>query len=272
MPAFPPSFALHIDNFNALANTLSDLEAGTPRQWYWLEIAATQANSPGNRASRILDKLGPAWTWPWLKRSALPGVGLYASTLDPAWAAVRDKAAGGALYVAVTPALLAGLGLLPASQSFAAWLILLLGLLVAPWRIPAIPAPTAPDLPGPEECTGLTGLLLASGSSPQHALGLVAGLRTDPDLAWPALLQALPALAPPPPSRWQLGRLCAAGWLAGTLPAALLISLLPAPWGLLAAALASCGLIARLDGRRAALVAAGCTLLLYALGALAHRF
>ncbi|GHD67227.1 hypothetical protein [Jeongeupia chitinilytica] len=255
----------------ALARMLSDREAGTARQWYWLEIAATLPKGDGRSgdATPWPGRLAPLWAWPWLRASRLPGVGLYAAVCEAAWQTARDKAAGGALYAAIAPALLSGLGLLPASQAFAVWLILLSGLLAAPWRIRPAPA-TADPLPGPEECTGLAGLLLASDCPPDRALALVAALRADPDAAWPELLQHLPQLAPPVPTRQQLAGLRATGWLAGTLPAALLISVLPAPWGLPAAVLAGAALNTRLIGRRAGLVTAGSAALVYGLGAAVH--
>ncbi|AOY00425.1 hypothetical protein [Jeongeupia sp. USM3] len=254
------------------ALALSDFEAGTPRQWYWLEIAATRGGT-ASRLTGVLRHVGPLWCWPWLED--LAGARLYAATLAPAWQRARDQAAGAALYAAVLPALLAGLGLLPATQAFAGWLLVLFGPLWLAWRTkpapPAAPgAPLAAALPGPEECTGLTGLLLASDCPPEQALTLVAALRANPDAAWPALVQRLPQLMPPAPTRRQCGLLRGAAWLAGAVPATLLLSLLPSPWGLIAAGLAGAGLNTVLLGRRAGLVTLGSAALVYGLGAAVH--
>ncbi|WP_432724007.1 hypothetical protein R0381_000664 [Jeongeupia wiesaeckerbachi] len=268
------SFTPHLraNDAAALAWRLSDGEAGTPRQWYWLEIAALlpASSAAPRRIVDLVGRIGPLWCWPWLERCGLPGIALYTATQAPVWQQARDTATAAALYVAVVSALLAGFGLLPATQAFAAWLLLLFGALYTAWRTPQAP-PAADDAsPGPEECTGLTGLLLATGCTPPHALALVAALRASPDSGWPALIEACPALLPPPPSQRQRAGLRTLAWISGTLPAATLLAVVPAPWGLVAVVLASAGLIARLAGRRAALVAAGSTALVYGLGTAVH--
>ncbi|MBM3117349.1 FUSC family protein [Jeongeupia naejangsanensis] len=256
----------------ALAYRLSDGEAGTPRQWYWLEIAARlpASSAPPRRIVDLAARVGPMWSWPWLERCGLPGIALYGAAQAPVWQGARDSSTAAALYVAVISALLAGFGLLPATQTFAAWLLLLFGALYAAWRTPKDTPASDDTSPGPEECTGLTGLLLASGCVPARALALVADLHASPDTGWPALIDACPALRPTAPPRRQRAGLRVLAWIAGALPATALLALLPAPWGLVTSVLASTLWIGLLAGPRAALVTIGCTVLVYGLGTAVH--
>ncbi|SMC29785.1 hypothetical protein SAMN02745857_04126 [Andreprevotia lacus DSM 23236] len=263
----------------ALALQLSDLEAGTPRQWYWLEIAAVQAQSPARRHAGLwlLRHAGIALLWPWLHRAGLPGLALYERSIAPLWQRHAQLLADGAMLCTALPALLAGFARLPATQAFLAWLLMLGGLV---WHVVRTKAPQRPaadrddtetdEQPGPEDSVGLTGQLLAAGTSPGEALALIAALRARPDSAWASLLPRLPALAPPPPRARTRRMLNGLGWLAGSLPGTLLISWLPSPFALPVATTACALLTWRAKGPAGGALIVLTALLAYACGRLGH--
>lgn len=263
-----------------LALQLSDLEAGSPRQWYWLEIAAVQAQAPARRRAHpglwLLRHAGIALLWPWLRRAGLPGLALYERGIAPLWQRHAQLVADGAMLCTALPALLAGFARLPATQAFLAWLLMLGGLV---WHVARTKAPSRPttdgdgeadEQPGPEDSVGLTGQLLAAGTSPSDALALIAALRARPDSAWASLLPRLPALAPVPAGAGLRRMLNALGWLIGSLPAVLLLSWLPSPFALPVAAIACALLTWRCKGPTVGALIVLAALLAYACGRLGH--
>ncbi|GAA5784315.1 hypothetical protein [Chitiniphilus shinanonensis] len=264
----------------ALLRRLSDLDAGSPRQWLWLELAAgtgTGETPRTRRIGRLLALGGPWLAWRRLRAAGLPGLTLYARQIGLLRARLRHIRQDGLLCVLCLPALLAGFERLPATQAMAAWLVTLCGLVWQAWRQPGAPATSLPpdegdgeeELPGPEASLGLAGMLIGAGQSPLAAQRLVTQLRAAPDATLPALLAALPALAPAPPTRATRRWLAALHWLAATLPPAWLLGALPAPWGL-GAAVAYGVLLAAKASRGTALLVAVATLLAHALGRLGH--
>ncbi|TJZ78922.1 hypothetical protein [Chitiniphilus eburneus] len=265
----------------ALLRRLSDLDAGTPRQWLWLELAAGTATGETPRTRRIgrLLALGGPWlAWRWLRRAELPGLTLYARLAGSLRARLRHARQDGLLCVLCLPALLAGFERLPAIQAMSAWLVVLLGTLWQAWRQPGAQASThtadddgdgEEELPGPEAALGLAGMLIGAGQAPLAAQRLVVQLRAAPDATLPALLAVLPTLAPSPPPPATRRWLTCLHWLAATLPPAWLIGALPTPWGL-GAAVAYGVLLAAKASRGTALLVAVATLLAHALGRLGH--
>ncbi|HSC81136.1 MAG TPA: hypothetical protein VLC08_12335 [Chitinolyticbacter sp.] len=262
----------------ALQRQLSDLEAGSARQWFWLELARQQPASNTRRVralSWLLQRGGPVLAWPWLRCSGIPGAALYAGQAVPLWRGLAQSRQDGLLLLLCLAALLAGFERLPASQAFAAWCIAGLGALWQACRPHAPARPTDDDaedgeaLPGPESSLGLAGILISRGVVPRDAMALVAQLQQQGDAALPPLLRTLPELAPPAPRPAAVRLLRAGNWLGATLPPSLLIAQLPAPWGLLAAA--ACGVAcAGVRSRMAGLLVGMATLIAYALGRIGH--
>ncbi|WP_035057806.1 hypothetical protein [Andreprevotia chitinilytica] len=263
-----------------LALLLSDLEAGTPRQWYWLEIAdalpaVTTTSGKVRFTEKLLGHVGFTLSWPWLQRQALPGIGLYERVLRPVWRRAAEITGDGALCAAALPALLAGFGRLPALQAFLVWLLALFGCIWQGWRFSrTAPSPRIvtdeEEAPGPEASVGLAGQLLAADVPPTEALRLVVALRADAAAAWPALLPQWPELAPPAPTAAPRFVLGASGWLAGTLPVALGLSFLPAPFGLPVGVAAVALVTAQCKGRLSGGLVLLAGLIAFALGRLGH--
>ncbi|KAF0812040.1 hypothetical protein IGB42_03582 [Andreprevotia sp. IGB-42] len=260
-----------------LALILSDLEAGTPRQWFWLEIAATQPASPPpsrlHPAAILLRRGGPALVWPWLRQQKLPGLALYTRSMAPLWQRLAQVAGDSALACTALPALLAGFDRLPAIQLFTVWLLMLGGMAWQGWRAIRTAPPVGrddTDLPGPEDSVGITGQLLAAGATASEALALTAALRADASRVWPALQVRLPALAPGLPGRGLCGMLSMLAWLAASLPMLLALSWLPAPWGLPAGIILCAAVAAGGKGRLAGGFVLLAGLLAFALGRLGH--
>ncbi|WP_255991552.1 hypothetical protein [Chitinolyticbacter albus] len=273
-----PFCHLSPDQITALQRQLSDLEAGSVRQWFWLELAHQRPASNTRRVRALawlLQRGGPALAWPWLRCSGTPGTTLYAGQAVPLWRGLAQSRQDGLLLLLCLSALLAGFERLPASQAFAAWCIAGFGALWQASRA-RTPVPSADDdaddgeaLPGPESSLGLAGILISRGVAPRDAMTLVALLQQQGDAALTALLHALPELAPPAPRPAAIRVLRAGNWLGATLPPSLLIAQLPAPWGLLAAA--ACGMAcAGVRSRMAGLLVGMATLIAYALGRIGH--
>lgn len=265
-----------------LALHLSDYEAGNPRQWYWLEIAALQPVSPATPAWPLwlVQRYGPALAWPVLRASALPGRALYALHARTLSRIAHQSAQDAALATATLPLLLAGFDLLTATLGFALWLLLLLGLVGQSLRVarqyrPPLVNVIPPDeleeeLPGPEEIVGLQALLIATGTPPQHAARILSQLADQADAALPDLLSALPDLAPPPPERHARLQAACWAWLLVMLPPSLLWAWLPRWPGLLVCVGWSALVMAAWQRRSAALLVLLSGLIAFALGRLAH--
>ncbi|UXY15019.1 hypothetical protein N8I74_17150 [Chitiniphilus purpureus] len=262
----------------ALMRRWSDLEAGSPRQWLWLELAGS---GPAHRSMRVrllgrlLDWGGPWLIWHWLACAQLPALALYGPHQRALQRRLRQMRQDGLLWVLCLPAFLAGFDRWPESQALLAWTVTLSGALYQAWRwrAPAVPDPGGADdgevLPGPEASLGLAGLLIAAGYAPAAAARAIAALHTDADTALPTLAKALPQLRPPPPSSGPRIVLALLHWLAATVPAACALGLLPAPWGLVAAG-AWAMLLTRRAGTAAMLLTAVAPLLVYGSARLAH--
>ncbi|WP_148717022.1 hypothetical protein [Chitinolyticbacter meiyuanensis] len=271
-----PSRPFDVGETAALQRVLSDLEAGTTRQWYWLELSQQHPAALSRRVRTLawlLRRGGPALAWPWL-RGRLAGTALYATPGETLWRRLAQVRQDALLAVLCSGALLAGFERLAATQAFAAWCIAGIGALWQAWRVPAVPPPPELDddseiLPGPESSLGLAGMLMGRGLSPQAAMTLVASLRQRQDAAVPALLAAMPELAPPPPTAALQRWLRAGQWLFATLPVALVAGVLPSPWGMALGAAWGTLLAAR-NGRSTALLVALAALIAYALGRLGH--
>ncbi|KPC54314.1 hypothetical protein [Amantichitinum ursilacus] len=268
----------------ALALQLSDAEAGTPRQWYWLEIAALQTPlaDPPRLPLWLVRRFGPLLAWPVLRASRLPGAALYALHARSVSRISHQSAQDAALAIATVPMLLAGFNLLTPTLAFISWLLLLGGLIWQSVRAGRTPRGAAvrkinPDeddaaaqLPGPEEIVGLQALLISVGAPPATAARLLAALAEQADTVLPDLLSWLPDLAPAPPDRRTRMRAAWLGWLLIMLPTCLGWVWLPRWPALALCVLWSAGVLAFWQRRSAALLVMVSAVLAYALGRLGH--
>ena len=267
-----------------MALTLSDLESGTARQWYWLEIAALYPANPPSPASRRvsarLRRFGPLLCWSSLLKSGLQGTGLYAPPMQLLQRRTRQVMQDAALFSAVIPMLLAGFGRLPATVAFTLWLGVFLGPVWLALNIlrktpaPIAPDPNAdeelPDLAGPEDVLGLQAMLVATGIAPRQAGQLISNLHAEPLNALPMLLSLLPELAPPAPTRREYIFNAIRTWLAVMLPVALAASYLPLPAALVLGTGWSSLAVARAGRRRAAALVVLAALMAWGFGRLSH--
>ena len=221
---------------------LSDLESGSSRQWYWLEIAQRYPASQPNKKTKVLgitlQVFGINGCVAILSILGLKGLKLYCITSQRFWCLAQHKANDALLFSGCVLALLLGFNRLPASQQLAAWCLALGG---AAWQIgrvfrqfvPAIEPETDEEIsPGAEASLGLQGILLAAGATPAVSSTLVKGIVQDPAGFLAPLLANLPSLAPDPqPSRRQQLVLSALPWLIVGLSSSWLIGHLPLFWG-----------------------------------------
>ena len=225
-----------------LMRQLSDLESGSSRQWYWLEIAQKYPASPHTKKTKFLciamQLLGINACMAILARLNLKGLNIYHHASQQFWLLAQHKANDALLFSGCVLALLLGFNRLPASQQLAAWCLAIGG---AAWQIGRVyrqftPA-TEPETdeeatPGAEASLGLQGMLLAAGATPAVSIALVKGIAQDPAGFLAPLLANLPSLAPDPePSRMQRYVLSAMPWLMVGLSSSWLIGHLPAFWG-----------------------------------------
>ncbi len=267
-----------------MALTLSDMESGTARQWYWLEIAALYPAQPVSRATRcicrLLQRFGPLLCWSALLKSGLQGTGLYAPPMQLLQRRTRQVMQDAALFSAVIPMLLAGFGRLPATVAFTLWLGVFLGpVWLALNIVRKTPAPVVtdpesdedlPDHAGPEDVVGLQAMLVATGIAPRQAGQLVSSLHSDPVSALPMLGSLLPELAAPPPSRREYILNAIRTWLMVTLPVALAAAYLPLIATLILCVGWSALAVARAGRRRAAVLVVVAALLAWGFGRLSH--
>ena len=265
----------------ALLRALSDLESGSPRQWFLLEVAASLGAAQASRrtvwAARLARALGVATLMPLWLRWQVPGLALYQANARALGHTARQVVDDAALLLACGSALLAGFDSLPASRQFAAWLLLLLGGAVKTWRIykahPLVEAPEVTGeeaLPGAESALGLQGMLLARGVLASAALSLLAQLRVTPNSALPALVAALPELQPPPAARSEFLRAAVYPWSLAIAPALWLNAW---QWGWIMVLLWLAALAWLAHGRKSFVaLLLGASLLSFALARVAHFF
>lgn len=212
-----------------LLRALSDLESGAPRQWLFLEIAATLGPAQASRRARLLALaarvVGIAPLLPILERLHLPCMAIYQRNALALGRSARQSFDDAALLLVAFTALLAGFDRLPATRQFVACLLLLIGGVIKYWRVrrrhtPEKQAqPEEEHLPGAEAALGLQGLLLARGTSPAEVISLLSGLRNALPSTLPRLVAALPELLPEHPLRHEFVRATLAGWILALLPA-----------------------------------------------------
>jgi len=221
---------------------LSDLESGSSRQWYWLEIAQKYPASIVNKKTKFISialrGLGINACTAILHRLGIKGLNLYHTASQQFWSLAQHKSNDALLFSGCVLSLLLGFNRLPASQQLAAWVVGLGGAAWQLWRTirqftpPALPESDEESLPGAEASLGLQGMLLAAGATPAVSITLVKGIAQDPDGFLAPLLANLPSLAPDPqPRRAQQIALSTAPWLLIGVLSSWLIGLLPAFWG-----------------------------------------
>ncbi|MDW5418066.1 hypothetical protein R6242_15985 [Iodobacter sp. CM08] len=220
---------------SAIYLALSDHESGSPRQWYFLELAALEAKGPYSKRARwwifLLARLGPALLTPALIKRGLSGAALYQSAAQHRYQLICQSLNDTILLNVSLLALLAGFERLTASQQFALWLLAISGASWQIWRTRATYIePAAHNLPGAEASLGLYGLLIAKGLEPTFATQLLKGLRQQPAQASTQLQKHLPELIPPIGSR-HAKSLKACSWLIPLLPCTWLLGLLATSWG-----------------------------------------
>jgi hypothetical protein len=219
----------------AIYLALSDYESGSPRQWYFLELASLEAKEPRSKRARfwifLLAKLGPTLLTPALIKRGLSGAILYQNAAQHRYQLICQSLNDAILLNVSLLALLAGFERLTASLQFSLWLLAIGGASWQIWRARATFIEPAPhSLPGAEASLGLYGLLIAKGLAPTLATQLLHGLRQQPAQAITLLQKHLPELIPPTGSRHaKLFKACS--WLIPLLPCAWLLGLLPADWG-----------------------------------------
>ncbi len=228
-----------------LIRLLSDLESGSSRQWYWLEIAQKYPTSIKNNKTKILgialNKFGTNACEAILKKYGIKGLNLYQTASQHFWALAQHKSNDALLFSGCILALLMGFNRLPASQQLAAWCLGLGGATWQLWKLSrtarqftplTLPDTDEETTPGAESSLGLQGMLLAAGATPAVSIALVKGLAQDPAGFLAPLLVNLPSLAPDPqPTRAQQIILSASPWLAIGGLSSWLIGLFPAFWG-----------------------------------------
>lgn len=225
-----------------LVRLLSDLESGSARQWYWLEIAQKYPASIVSKKTKIISislyALGINACMAILAKLGIKGLNLYQTASQYFWALAQHKVNDALLFSGCVLSLLLGFNRLPASQQLALWCLALGGAAWQIWRTvqqftpAALPESDEESLPGAESSLGLQGMLLAAGVSPAVSTALVKGIAQDPAGFLAPLLVNLPSLAPDPqPSRTQKVYLSATPWLVIGVISSWLIGLLPALWG-----------------------------------------
>jgi hypothetical protein len=219
----------------AIYLVLSDHESGSPRQWYFLELAALEAKEPRSKRARfwifLLAKLGPALLTPALIKRGLNGAILYQNAAQHRYQLICQSLNDAILLNVSLLALLAGFERLTASLQFSLWLLAIGGAGWQTWRARATFIEPAPhNLPGAEASLGLYGLLIAKGLAPTLATQLLHDLRKQSAHAIASLQKHLPELIPPTGSR-HAKSFKACSWLIPLLPCAWLLGLLPADRG-----------------------------------------
>jgi hypothetical protein len=219
----------------AIYLALSDHESGSPRQWYFLELAALEAKEPRSKRARfwifLLAKWGPALLAPALIKRGLSGAALYQSAAQHRYQIIHQSLSDTILLNVSLLALLAGFERLRASLQFALCLLAIGGASWQIWRTRATYIEPAPhNLPGAEASLGLYGLLIAKGLEPPLATQLLDNLRQHPAQALSQLQKNLPELTPPTGSR-HAKLFKASCWLIPLLPCTWLLGLLPVSWG-----------------------------------------
>lgn len=230
---------------------LADRDAGSARQWLWLELAAVSPPqwplAPLDRLAMLLARwLGVATIADWLQARGLAGMSLYRSPSLSKAALARDAGRDGVLLLGCLALLLLGLATLPAGRGVWLGWALFAGSLAwggdawqrARRQPPAIVE--GADLPGPEAVLGLSGQLVSRGLPLQAAEAIVQALRDDPErqlrgtdlCRWLALQ--------PAQANWPAGRglLAALAFAAGGLPGWLGGRILHGGWALATVALA----------------------------------
>ncbi|STQ89475.1 hypothetical protein [Iodobacter fluviatilis] len=259
----------------ALLSSLSDLESGSVRQWFFLELAATETKGPRTKRARcwmvLLARLGPALLAPSLIQRGLHGAALYLPASQHRFQLIRQSLNDALLLGVSLITLLAGFNRLTASMQFSLWLLAITGAAWQIWRT-RITQPTEPEntLPGAEASLGLYGILIAKELEPALALSLIKGLRQDINTHLAALQNQLPELAPSSTSRYAKA-FKASSWLLSLIPSTWLLGILPAAWGWIVCCLLLIGLsylINRHWQTPALLALSG--LCVYALAKLAH--
>ncbi len=220
-----------------LMRRISDLESGSARQWYWLEIAQNYPHGTASKKEKILgialQIFGINACQAILQRLGLTGLALYQTASDTFWRLVQHKTNDAILIIGGVLALLIGFNRLPASQQLAAWCLAIGG---AFWQIARIirtpaPAPSS-EAVGAEDSLGLQGLLITAGVSPAVSTALIKGLIQAPQQFLAPLLVNLPELAPASqPSRAQQYYCSALPWLLIGTTSSAIIGALPPIWG-----------------------------------------
>ncbi|MEJ2792971.1 hypothetical protein WAE56_06105 [Iodobacter sp. LRB] len=259
----------------ALLCALSDLESGSARQWFFLELAALEDKAPRTRRALfwlfLLKWLGPALLAPGMIRRGVSGAALYLPAARQRFNLIRQSLNDALLLGLSLITLLAGFNRLTASMQFSLWLLAITGAAWQIWRT-RITQPAEPEntLPGAEASLGLYGILIAKELEPALAQSLIKGLRQDINTHLAPLLSHLPELAPPAESR-HAKAFKACSWLLPLLPSAWLLGMLPNAWGWLVCCLLQIALSCLINRQRqtpALLALTG--LCIYALARLAH--
>ncbi|QZA82227.1 hypothetical protein [Deefgea piscis] len=220
-----------------LMRRISDLESGSARQWYWLEIAQNYPHDAASKKEKILgialQVFGINACQAILQRLGLTGLALYQAASDAFWRLLQHKTNDAILIIGGVLALLIGFNRLPASQQLAAWCLAIGGAIwqiIRIYRSPA-PAPSSEAL-GAEDSLGLQGLLITAGVTPTVSSALIKGLIQAPQQFLAPLLINLPDLAPATePSRAQQYACSALPWLVIGTSSSAIIGALPPVWG-----------------------------------------
>ncbi|MGL4995130.1 MAG: hypothetical protein ACRC6G_03035, partial [Deefgea sp.] len=143
-----------------LVRLLSDLESGSARQWYWLEIAQKYPASIVSKKTKIssiaLYALGINACMAILAKLGIKGLNLYQTASQHFWGLAQHKANDALLFSGCVLSLLLGFNRLPASQQLALWCLALGGAAWQIWRTveqftpPALPESDEESLPGAE--------------------------------------------------------------------------------------------------------------------------
>ncbi|WP_273428200.1 hypothetical protein [Chitinibacter tainanensis] len=267
-----------------LLRQLSDHEAGSCRQWYWLEIAAEQGKATSSWRTRLmgilLKVLGINACVAILQQGNLPGLEPFAPNLQRWQQHSQQIMLDQLLFLGCALGLGFGLGLLPASLQLLCWLYPLIFLPLYCWRhwprAKATPhhqpdAPSDEALPGPEAALGLLGIALAAGIQPSHAQQLIQGLKAGNDECGRQLGELIPELSPDATlDRFQHGSTALAAGLIPACVACFCLSVLPSYWGLLLASLLFAGGIYWQHSRQVLLTTTAAWLGCAALGKLRH--
>ncbi|MFC7418505.1 hypothetical protein ACFQNF_01250 [Iodobacter arcticus] len=220
----------------ALLSALSDLESGSVRQWFFLELAALETKGQRSKRARcwifLLPKLGPALLAPLLIKRGIQGAALYLPAARHRFDLIRQSLNDALLLAISLLALLAGFDRLTASLQFALWLLAICGAAWQIWRTRSTLAVNTADntLPGAEASLGLYGILIAKEIDPPLAQRLIKDLRQDISSHLAALQNQLPELAPATGTPYAQA-FKAISWFIPLLPSAWLLGFMPAAWG-----------------------------------------